>query len=172
MFSWRNKQNINTFGLKKKKHLIKSYDVEPSFSERVKEMKNGMVEKKAPPQNLLQVMQESSCRKPIMTRPTLWQFQQKAISPSILTKENSEPGSSLFITSIWAVLISHLKWRFYSIPFHRHFKSFLDFPHLKSQTKIRNTILSLYSLVQNFLICFKKYKNDVQNHAVHCRFKQ
>ena len=25
MLSWRNKKNINTFGLKKKKHLIKSY---------------------------------------------------------------------------------------------------------------------------------------------------
>ena len=27
MFLWRNKKNINTFGLKKKKHLIKSYGI-------------------------------------------------------------------------------------------------------------------------------------------------
>ena len=27
MFMWRNKKNINTFGLKKKKHLVKSYEM-------------------------------------------------------------------------------------------------------------------------------------------------
>ena len=38
-FLWRNKKNINTVGLKKKKHLLKSYDL-PSLSTSFKTLFN------------------------------------------------------------------------------------------------------------------------------------
>ena len=78
MFLWRNKKIFIWYPLLSRPMFQSCQAV----SQREEEIKDGIDKKKAPAPELLQVMQESSCQKPMMAQPTLQKFQQKGEQPN------------------------------------------------------------------------------------------